>query len=380
MSRHQSVKPVLPLPVRLRADVRSKGRGIGIAMIDSDFVRHPDLETPTSRIRRYVDVIEGTEHHHAPQPPPSQTLARYWHGTMTACTVAGNGSLSQGMFTSLAPEAHLLLLRTMNNDGRVMTSTIVDALHYIRDHANALHIRVVNISVYADEIDHTLQHPVNQAVDELVERGICVVSAMGNNPWAPIRPPAASPRGIAVGGLNDHNSLERDEDAVYDSTFGITSLGVQKPDLIAPAIFLPAPMLVGTPQQREAAALCAMDSLTDDMLIDAAPRLMSHTKIPVAAWTLRDATALRQAVDARIQEEQLCSPFYKMVDGTSFAAPIVASVIAQMLEVDPTLTPEEVKTILMSSAQPLDRVDTLVQGAGVLQQRSALRAVAALAP
>lgn len=380
MSRHQSVKPVLPLPVRLNADVRSKGRGIGIAMIDSDFVRHPDLETPASRIRRYVDLIDGTEHRHAPQPPANQMLARYWHGTMTACTVAGNGSLSQGMFTSLAPESHVILLRTMNDHGRVATSTIVDALHYVRDHANALQIRVVNISVYADEIDHTLQHPVNQAVDELVERGICVVSAMGNNPWAPIRPPAASPRGIAVGGLNDRNSLEREADTMYDSTFGVTTLGVQKPDLIAPAIFLPAPILVGTSQQREAAALCAMDALTEDMLIEVAPRLMPHTKIPVATWTSRDASALRSTVDARIQEEQLCSPFYKMVDGTSFAAPIVASVIAQMLEVDPTLTPEEVKTVLMSSAQPLDNVDPLVQGAGVLHQRAAMRAVAAVTP
>lgn len=349
-------------------------------MIDSDFVHHPDLDTPTVRIRRYVDVVTGTAHDQPPQPPARTVLPRHWHGTMTACTVAGNGALSQGMFTSLAPEAHLVLLRTMNDEGRVTTATIVDALRYIRDHANALKIRVVNISVYADEIDHTLQHPVNQAVDDLVDRGICVVSAMGNNPYAPIRPPAASPRGIAVGGLNDRNSLQRDNDGLYDSTFGITSLGVQKPDLIAPAIFLPAPMLVGTPQQREAAALCAMDALTDDMLVDVAPQLMPHTKIPVSAWTWRDADDLRRVIDARIQQEQLCSPFYKMVDGTSFAAPIVASVIAQMLEVDPALTPDEVKQILMTTARPLDGVDPLVQGAGVLQQRSALRAVATVAP
>lgn len=372
MSRHQSVKPALPLPVRLRADVRVRGRGVGIAMIDSDFADHPDLSTPQQRIRRYVDVVEGTE---SATPPAGPTRARQWHGTMTACTAAGNGMLSQGVFTSLAPEAHLVLVRTMNDEGRVTTQTIVDALHYVRDHANAFNIRIVNISVYADEIDHSLEHPVNQAVEELIARGICVVAAAGNNPTAPIRPPAAAPHCIAVGGLNDRNSLAGDDHEMYHSTFGITTLGVQKPDIIAPAIFLPAPILVDTPEQREAAALCAMDAMTDDMLLECAPRLMPHTKLPVALWTSRRCSEIRQAVDLRIHEEHLCSPSYKMVDGTSFAAPIVASIIAQMLEADPSLTPAEVKDLLLRHARPLPGVSPYMQGAGIAMAAQTLAAV-----
>jgi len=372
MERQQAVKPVLSLPVRLRADIRATGKGVGIAMIDSDFVRHPDLMKPVNRITRYVDAVQGAE---SDAPPAKANKARQWHGTMTACTAAGNGYLSQGVYTSLAPNATLTLIRTMNDHGRVTTDTIVEALEYVGDHAEELQIRVVNISVYADEVDQTLDHPVNDAVDRLVRNGICVISAVGNNPNVPIRPPAATPSGIAVGGLNDNNSLRSDDDTMYPSTFGRTTLGVQKPDVIAPAIYLPAPILLGTPQRKEAAALCAMDAMDDDMLLACAPSLMPHTQLPVSVWTSRSLSELRAAIRTRIATEQICGPFYKMVDGTSFSSPIVASIVAQMLELDPTLTPADVKQLLIDHARPLEGVPAMNQGAGVVHQTDTLAAV-----
>jgi serine protease AprX len=162
---------------------------------------------------------------------------------------------------------------------------------------------------------------------------------------------------------------------MYSSTFGITAMSVQKPDLIAPAIYLPGPILIGTEQQDEAAALCALDAMTDAMLIDTAPRLLAHTKLPVHLWTSRNADELRSAIRNRIMEEQICEPYYKMVDGTSFAAPIVTSIVAQMVGVAPHLTPHEIKEILKSTARPLPNVPGINQGAGVVQQRAALKAV-----
>lgn len=367
-----AVQPVLSLPVRLRADVRSKGAGICIAMVDSDFIAHPDLTNPHNRIVGFVDAITNTVHESVPD---TAMAARHWHGTMTACTAVGNGFLSGGVFTSLAPESTVLLVRTMNEHNRVTTQSIVNALERIGELAPDFNIRVVNISVYADELTQTLDHPVNKAVTNLVQQGICVVSAAGNNPRAPIRPPAAAPAGLAVGGLNDKNTLTDDDNEMYHSTFGITALGVQKPDLIAPAIYLPGPILPNTPQHNEASALCALDAMTDEMMIDTAPRLLPFTKLPVALWTSRNASELRTAISARIAEEHIASPYYKMVDGTSFAAPIVSSIVAQMLSVDPTMQPSDVKTILVSTASPLPSVPSLIQGAGVVDQRAALNAV-----
>jgi serine protease AprX len=54
------------------------------------------------------------------------------------------------------------------------------------------------------------------------------------------------------------------------------------------------------------------------------------------------------------------------VDGTSFAAPIVSSVIAQMLEANPRLTPQQVKRILIDTAERLPGVPTDQQGWGAI--------------
>ncbi|MDZ4744637.1 MAG: S8 family serine peptidase [bacterium] len=369
--RPSGIRPSLPLPTRLKADMSATGSGIGIAMIDSDFVEHPDLAQPVQRIRCYYnavdDVIEPT--------PTGRPEARQWHGTMTACTAAGNGYLSQGEFISLAPDAHVVLVRTMNEEGRITTEVISRALQWVSDNAEEYGIRVVNLSVYADEFDHTIDHPVNKLVDDMVAAGLVIVAAAGNNPHVLIRPPAAAPAAITVGGLDDKNSLNEGSADLYHSTFGLTSLGIQKPEVIAPAIWLPAPIMPHTAIQRSASALCALDAMTDDMLLGCAPRLLPFTHIPLSVWTSRDVDELRDRIAEALRSEQIVTPFYKMVDGTSFASPIVVSVVAQMLELDPTLTPQHVKSILMRTARPLPNHPLARQGAGVVQQREALRVV-----
>jgi serine protease AprX len=340
-------------------------------MIDSDFVLHPDLTEPHNRIQRYVDAVEQT----VSPLPPETAGARHWHGTMTACTAAGNGWRSRGLYSSLAPDASLVLIRTMNDAGRVTTPCIAWALRWIFDHADECRIRVVNISVYADELDQTLAHPVNAAVEDLVARGIVVVTAAGNNPLAPIRPPAAAPSAITVGGLDDRNTTSSEDNVMYPSAFGITDLGVQKPELIAPAIWLAGPLMPDSKQQRMASALFAMEALEDDLLAELAPRLIEHGGLSASGWSTSDVRVLRRQIEAAIASEQLVSPFYKLVDGTSFAAPIVSSIVAQLLAVDPHLTPQNVKAILMETARPLTNVATTRQGAGIVDQASAIRRV-----
>ena len=77
---------------------------------------------------------------------------------------------------------------------------------------------------------------------------------------------------------------------------------------------------------------------------------------------------------ARIEEMKYIASYYKHVDGTSFAAPIVSSVIAQMLEANSDLTPAEVKRLLMETAEPLLNAPEEQQGAGVLNPRAAVEA------
>ncbi|MBU3699517.1 MAG: serine protease [Candidatus Kapabacteria bacterium] len=366
---HQE-KPLtaLPIPTRLRATTMVSTKDVVIAMVDSDFMAHPDLTQPVNRIIKYVDAVQKTELEH----PPAVARDRHWHGTMTACTAAGNGCLSRGVYTSLAPDARLVLVRTMQEDGRIPTSTITWALQWIAENASRYGIRIVNISVYADELDQTLAHPVNAAVESLVRQGIVVVAAAGNNPLAPIRPPAAAPSAITVGGLNDNNTVRTDDNVMYHSTFGITDLGVQKPDVIAPALWLAGPLMPGTAQQRRASALFALDAMSDDMLETSATRLLDSADLKGAMWDTKNASLLRNAIDETMRHEQLVAPYYKLVDGTSFAAPIVTSIVAQLLACNPSLSVAAIKKILAETARPLSEVAPNRQGAGVVDLPAAM--------
>ena len=61
------------------------------------------------------------------------------------------------------------------------------------------------------------------------------------------------------------------------------------------------------------------------------------------------------------------------LSGTSMATPLVAGAAALMLQVNPKLTPNMVKAILMYSAQPLAGFNMLEQGAGQLNIEGAIR-------
>jgi serine protease AprX len=78
-------------------------------------------------------------------------------------------------------------------------------------------------------------------------------------------------------------------------------------------------------------------------------------------------------VAGRIAHQKYISTDYQHVEGTSFASPITASVAAQMLERDPTLTPALVREGLLATARPIDGIPREAQGAGLVQPRAAVQ-------
>ena len=69
---------------------------------------------------------------------------------------------------------------------------------------------------------------------------------------APGPSPASAPSVLTVGGLDDKNRLHRAGHDIYHGSYGPTIDGLQKPEVIAPAIWLAAPILPGTPTATEA--------------------------------------------------------------------------------------------------------------------------------
>jgi serine protease AprX len=363
--------PIMPVAMRLDAATEPRGRGVTICFIDSGFVAHPDLVLPEDRIVAMYDANSarriGASVTARREPPVSA-----WHGTMTASSAAGSGHLSGGLYRGLASEARLVLVATMTPWGGIHTPQVVRALQWVLKVRERYGIRIVNMSLGVDEPAESLEHPVVELVEKLVELGVVVVAAAGNGPDEPIVPPAWSPSAITVGGIDDSNSPEPWRWRIWWGSHGAVYDGAHKPELVAPSIWLPAPILPMTSVKREADALFAMASAGDDELMRMIPQLWRDTPVGRALVATRSPRLARSIVHRRMHDEKLITPCYKHVDGTSFAAPIVSSIVAQMLEVNPDLAPAEVREILMSTAVRLPDVPIERQGAGVVRAKPAV--------
>jgi serine protease AprX len=364
---------VLPTWLRLGADERFTGRGVGIAFLDSGFYPHPDLTTPQSRILVYHNIVpRGTGTLESVDPAS-------WHGMMTSVVAAGNGALSGGFFRGLAPDANVVLVK-VSKSGHIPEKNIERGLRWVVENRERYRIRVVNISAGGDSEQTYLENSLCQTVERAVRSGLVVVCAVGNagaEPGHPVLPPASSPSSIAVGGLDDQNSLDRARRGMYRSSYGPTFDGLQKPDVIAPGIWVPAPILPHTPTAAEAELYAKLDRASDEEL---RPLIEENRDVDKDIYEARTLPAylLRQLVSVKLHEADVISEHYKFVDGTSFAAPVVSSTVACMIEANPALTPQQVKRILIDTAERLPDVEIDRQGWGVIAPRRAVELALAL--
>lgn len=344
----------LPAPLRLHADPRFAGRGVTLALVDSGFYPHPDLVARRNRIRAWSDqgrdpgtVLRFSAGEEPRWPEWNAARDHQWHGTMTSVVAAGDGASSDGLYRGLAGEADLVLLPVRDGAGHITNASVVRALDWIHTHRAEFGIRVVNLSLGGDPVEPLAGNPVDRAVRRLTEAGIVVVAAAGNSGARHLLPPATAPDALTIGGLDDQSLLDHTAARLWHSNYGETAEGAWKPELVAPSIWVAAPVLPGTPVSHELAELFARRRAGD------------------------------RGVDARLAELKAITPHYQHVDGTSFAAPLVASAVACLLEANPGLTPALVRDTLVATAQPVPGASRERQGAGVLDPgRAVARALA----
>lgn len=360
---------VLSTPLRLDADERFTGKGVAIAFLDSGFYPHVDLTTPNNRIVAYRNMMTAD----GDLSTLFQPDVASWHGMMTSVVAAGNGSLSNGFYRGIAPDADVVLVK-LARTGRITEQNIEDGLEWILANRTKYEIKIVNISAGGDFEQSYLHDSLSQLVEECVAKGLTIVCAVGNAghlPNHPVFPPASAPSCIAVGGLDDHNSINRAKRGMYRSSYGPTLDGFQKPELIAPSIWVPAPILPNTPTAQQAELLEKLDKASDDELHEII-RENAGVDDELDAALDRPVHSIRQIITLKIRRENVITKNYKYVDGTSFAAPIVSSVIAQMLEANSRLTPQQIKRILISTAERLPHYEVDRQGWGVIDPRRAV--------
>ena len=373
---HFSVKSaddfiILPTGLRLDADPRFTGKGVTICFIDSGFYLHPDLLFYEKRIKKIVDINDlKTPKKYFSKPNPES-----WHGTMTSVVCAGDGYFSNGLYKGIASNAELVLIKVQNAAGRIPSENIIKALEWVLKNHKKNNIRIVNMSVSDDEVISYKQSKVDQLVEKLIDEGVVVVAAVGNDENGSIKPPANSLRVIAVGGVDDENNFEIPTAKLYHSTYGKTTDGLMKPELLAHAIWIAAPILPGTKEQAESVALHELLEATDSDLKDLVSKKITQTQLDPCILDSDDVTYIRELLKKRIQTCKYISPHYMHVDGTSFAAPIVSSVIAQLLEVNPQLTPDMVREALFSMANRIEGLPAERQGYGLIRPRRSLHKI-----
>ncbi len=353
---------VIPTAQKLAADAGLSGRGVAIAFLDSGFYPHPDF---ADRVVAFHDV-SGEEKELIGIAPQGH----HWHGTQTVTACAGDGSLSDGIYKGLAHESKLVLVK-VSRGGRIGDSEIIAGLRWIAANRERFEIRIMNMSLGGDMDALSAESEINRLAEELVASGVVVTVAAGNAGDTHSIPPANAPLVITVGGYSDSNNLDPDAVALYHSNFGETLDGNVKPEIIAPAMFVAAPILPETDDYRAAETLSLLADSPDYAFKAMLAEYFESSGLTddVRALGVEEA---RKIVEYQLHRRKIVATHYQHVDGTSFAAPITASVAAQMLEANPELSPSAVKHILVSTASRIAGFEAIRQGFGLLNAADAV--------
>ncbi|MHB8875884.1 MAG: S8 family serine peptidase, partial [Myxococcaceae bacterium] len=256
---------------------------------------------------------------------------------------------------------------------RVHHDDITRGIEWVLVNRARYDIRILNISCGGDYEMSYLEDVMSRFAEAAIRAGIVIVAAVGNNGHRPgyVVPPASVPAVISVGGLDDAGNPHLGKISAYRGSHGPTIDGLQKPEIITLADWLAAPLLPGTPTAEQARLFTELTHTPDDKL---AAVIQANAGVFPALDEARERPPylLRAIIAAAKKDGLVIDGHYKMVDGTSFAAPIVTSVVAQMLEANPALNPLQVKRILLQTAQRLPNVAVDRQGWGAVQPKAAV--------
>jgi len=123
-------------------------------------------------------------------------------GQVTAGSYAAGGVSYHGV----APGADLVSVKAFDENGQASYASVIRGIGWVVRNANALNIRVLNLSFAASPRSYYWEDPLDQAVMRAWQAGIVVVASSGNTGPKPmtIGVPGNVPYVITVGAMTDH--------------------------------------------------------------------------------------------------------------------------------------------------------------------------------
>jgi serine protease AprX len=311
-----------------RTGVRLTGADVGVAVIDSGVSPVPGLDGAGK-------VVHGPDLSFESQSPNLRYLDTYGHGTHMAGIIAGQDPAAvtgTARFDGVAPGARIISLKVAAADGATDVSQVIAAIDWVVEHRDdpGLNIRVLNLSFGTDSTQSTMLDPLAFAVEQAWAKGIVVVVSAGNDGTSVhhLTMPAADPDVIAVGAADTRGTDDRADDVVAD----FTNRGNA---------------------ERHVDVLAAGKSVVS--LRD--PGSYIDSTYPSARLSTASDPAQR---------------FFRG-SGTSQAAAVVSGAVALLLQQRPDLTPDQVKAMLMDTAEPIADGDPYASGAGQIDIGAAAR-------
>jgi serine protease AprX len=281
----------------------------------------------TGEIKQNANV---TDAHNAPD--------EFGHGQHVAGIIASSGKSSicgncTRPLIGIAPGASLINLRVLDENGAGTDSTVIAAINQAIALKSKYNIRVMNLSLGRPVFESYTVDPLCQALEQAWQAGIVVVVAAGNdgrdnsfgtNGYGTITAPGNDPYVITVGAMKSMGTYTRTDDLIASySSKGPTLIdGVVKPDLVAPG--------------NQVVSLQAGNDVTLVAQYPAnIPAISYYQNVP---GPVNGAAALAPSAS------------YFTLNGTSMATPVVSAAAADLLQAQPSLTPDQVKARLMLTA------------------------------
>ena len=166
------------------------------------------------------------------------------HGTFVAGIAAG----SAAGYAGAAPQAKIVSLDVMDDNGMARTSDVIAAAQWIYEHKNEKNIRVANFSLHSTVPSNFTSDPLDKAVEKLWFAGVTVVVAAGNygrpdGPSGVMFAPGNDPFVITVGALDLDGSVRiPNHDVPNWSAYGYTYDGFRKPEIAAAGRYMVGPV------------------------------------------------------------------------------------------------------------------------------------------
>jgi serine protease AprX len=312
------------------------GKGVGVALLDTGVSPVPGLDQPTK-------VAYGPDLSIESNGPLTQQDT-YGHGTFMAGIIAGRGATNPSADPAaapanvqfgVAPDAKLLAMKLATTDGSTDVSQVIAGIDWVAEHPvlpDGTRIRVINLSYGTDSSQDYLQDPLAAAAENAWQHGIVVVAAAGNSGTSTGRltDPAIDPYLIAVGATDSGDRMDgwAPDHTSVASFSNVASTG-RHVDLVAPGTSI----------------VSARD-----------PNSYIDQNFPNGAVAGDASKSLFRG------------------SGTSQATAVVSGAVALLLQAYPSLSPDQVKYALTSTADPVANSTAAASGAGTLDLAKAFDA------